>query len=94
MLRLKEESRVAKCRVTAVTWNSPDETALSMRELSTTILKLKAQHGPPLKAIKLSRLTLLMLPLVLTQQSISTFYGVPIVIDDSLEPWEFQEVYD
>lgn len=70
-----------------------------MGEMSEAFFKIKAQHeaqfGRPLKAVKLSRLTLLTIPLLPTQDvaSISTFYGVPIEIDDSLGLWEFKEVY-
>lgn len=80
-------------------WSASDETALSMRELSETFLKLKTQHeaqfGKPLKAIRLSRETLLTIPLMPTQDasSISRFYGVPVEIDNSLALWEFKEVY-
>lgn len=81
----------------AVTFNSSDQRALSMRELSETVLKFKAQHEPPLKAIKLSRATLLCFPPSpiqgITQQPISTFYGVPVEVDDSLGLFEFEKVY-
>lgn len=70
-----------------------------MGEMLEAFLKIKAQHeaqfGKPLKAVKLSRLTLLTIPLLPAQDaaSISTFYGVPIEIDDSLDLWEFKEVH-
>lgn len=83
------------------TWarNESDDRALSMKELSETFFKIKSQHqaqfGKPLKAVKLSRLTLMSIPLAYRQPEnpISTFYGVPIEIDDSLGLWEFKEVY-
>lgn len=84
-----------------LTWarNDFDDRALSMKELSDTFLRLKTRHeaqfGKPLKAVRLSRETLMTIPMVPTLQrsSISTFYGVPIEIDDSLALWEFKEVY-
>lgn len=89
--------------MSGLTWarNESDDRALSMKELSDTFLKLKtqyqAQYGKPLKAVKLSRLTLLTIPLALPMRDalspVSTFYGVPIEIDDSLGLWEFKEVY-
>lgn len=88
-----------------LTWakNESDDHALSMKELSDSFLKIKtnyqAEYGKPLKAVKLSRLTLLTIPLAvptvpLQEPSSSlTFYGVPIEIDNSLALWEFKEVY-
>lgn len=84
-----------------LTWarNESDDQALSMKEMFDTFLKIKTQHearfGKPLKAVKLSRLTLMTLPLMPTQDthSISTFYGVPVQIDDSMGLWEFKEIY-
>ena len=81
--------------------NEADDHALSMKELSDTFLKIKTrfqeQHSKPLKAVRLSRLTLLTIPLALpvrdASSPVSTFYGVPIEIDDSLALWEFKEVY-
>ncbi len=90
--------------MSGLTWarNKFDDRSLSMKELSETFLKIKTQqeakYGKPLKAVKLSRLTLLLIPTVIATvptgtDSPETFYGVPIEIDDSLEPWEFKEVY-
>lgn len=91
-----------EANVGGLTWarNDFDDRALSFKELCETFLKLKTQHqaqfGKPLKAVRLSRLTLGCFPVyVATQdaQSMSSFYGVPIEIDDSLELWEFKAVY-
>lgn len=89
--------------MSGLTWarNESDDRSLSMKELSETFLKIKTEHeakyGKPLKAVKLSRLTLLMIPAVIptlpTDDPAERFYGVPIEIDDSLAPWEFKEVY-
>lgn len=87
--------------VSGLTWakNESDDRSLSMKELTETFLKIKTEHqvryGCPLKVVKLSRLTLMSLPLLHTQEpsAIATFYGVPIEIDDSLGLWEFKEIY-
>jgi hypothetical protein len=89
--------------MSGLTWarNESDDHALSMKELSETFLKLKtqyqAQHNKPLKAVRLSRLTLLHIPLALPMRDasnpVSTFYGVPIEVDDSLALGEFKEVH-
>lgn len=87
--------------MSGLTWarTDIDDRALSTKELTETFLRVKAKHqakyGRPLKAVKLSRLTLMSLPLLHTQElsAISTFYGVPIEIDDSLELWEFKEIH-
>lgn len=89
--------------MSGLTWarNESDDHALSMKEMSDTFLKLKTkyqeQYGRPLKAVKLSRLTLLTVPLAVPMRDavspVSTFYGVPVEIDDSLDLWECKEVY-
>jgi len=82
------------------TWarNEFDDRSLSAGEMLGNVLRLKAVHkqkyGKPLKAVRLSRLTLLMFPLMPTQdaKTITTLGGIPIEIDDSLGAWEFKEV--
>lgn len=87
--------------MSGLTWasNESDERALSMKEMSDMFLKItaqfKSQYGKPLKDVKLSRETLLSLPLMPTQDpsAVLRFYGVPVEIDDSLALWEFKEIY-
>lgn len=87
--------------MSGLTWarNESDDRASSMNEMFDTFLKIKTRHqerfGKPLKAVKLSRLTLLALPLIPAQDAnaITSFYGVPVEIDDSLALWDFKEVY-
>lgn len=87
--------------MSGLTWarTDKDDSALKLGEMSDSFLKIttrfQAEHSKPLKAVKLSRLTLLSLPLMPTQEpsALLRFYGVPIEIDDSLALWEFREVY-
>lgn len=84
-----------------LTWarNDFDDHVLSMKDMVDGFLKIKSQHeaqfGKPLKAVRLSRLTLLTIPMIpmLQRSSISTFFGVPVEIDNLLALWEFREVY-
>lgn len=86
-------------RMSGLTWarNQFDNQALSLKDLSDSFLKLKTQlrHVRPLKAVRISRLTLLIIPLAYRQGTdpISTFYGVPIEIDDSLGLFQYIPVY-
>lgn len=90
--------------MSGLTWarNEFDVRALSMKEMSETFLKIKTQQqarfGKPLKAVRLSRQALMMIPLAIPMRDasspVSTFYGVPIEIDTSLDLWEFKEVYE
>lgn len=87
--------------MSGLTWarNESDNQALSIKELSDSVLKvraaLRANNQPPLKAIRLSRETLLAFPLVYGQEgsAIATFYGIPVEIDDSLALFEYKEIY-
>lgn len=80
--------------------SEPDSDTLSMKKLTDAFQRAKARQevlGKPLKAVRLSQATLLMIPVVVptssTFSAISTFYGVPVEIDNSLALWEFKEVY-
>lgn len=76
----------------AVTSNSSDQQALSLKDLGDCVLKLKQQ--PSLRAIRISRATLLCFPAVPTNQApLSRLYGVPVEIDDSLGLFEALPVY-
>lgn len=75
----------------AVTSNSSDDRTLSLKELCDTVLRLK--HQPALKAIKISRATVLMFPLSPVANNMSRLYGVPVEIDDSLRLFESIPVY-
>jgi len=86
--------------MSGLTWakNETDNNANAFGEMSTAFLRAKVayqeKHGKPPRAVKLSRLTLLSIPLPYTSvEPVSTFCGVPIEIDDSLGLWEFKEVY-
>jgi hypothetical protein len=83
-----------------LTWarSEADDRALAWRELSRAFLKAKIKYqeerGCPPPAVQLSRETLLSIPLPYQSANpVSTFYGVPIEINDSLALWEFKEVH-
>jgi hypothetical protein len=88
--------------MSGLTWarNESDDRSVSLKGLYDTFLKAKCAHearyNKPLKAVRLSRLTLLTIPLLLPTVEtwqVTTFYGVPIEIDDSLGLYEFKEVH-
>lgn len=86
--------------MSGLTWarNESDDRALAFGEMSQSFLRAKIkfeeQHMRPLKAVRLSRLTLLSIPAPYqSMEPRSTFCGVPIEVDDSLALWEFKEVY-
>lgn len=85
------------CDMSGLTWarNESDDQALSLKELSDSFLKLKSQMKP-LRAVRISRLTLLKIPLTFSDEmnpNSICFYGVPVIIDDSLELFQYIPVY-
>lgn len=66
-------------------------------ELQKMMQDFRAKHGRPLKAIKVSRETLRLIeqivPTLPSKEQASTLYGVPIQIDNDLEPFECEPVY-
>jgi hypothetical protein len=70
---------------------------LTFDELRKTMLDFRAKHGRPLKAIKISDVTLRqveqMFPTYPLQGKANTLYSVPIQIDNDLELWECVPVY-
>lgn len=54
---------------------------------------LLARYGPPLKAVRMSRLTAASFPTVPTQGEVETLHSVPIQWDDTLDEGEYVPVY-
>jgi hypothetical protein len=77
--------------------NESDDNASAFGDMSTSFLRAKVayqnKHGKPPRAVMLSRLTLLSIPLPYSGvDPISTFYGVPIEVANALALWEFKVI--
>lgn len=73
-----------------------NESPLVIEEFVKTQAELLAKHGPPLKVVKVSSATLQAFPLAPfcnPQNLISTLYGVPVEIDESLDLFECRAVH-
>jgi hypothetical protein len=64
---------------------------LSLAEIADISQDVKAKYGPPLKAVRASRVTMSLFPVADGPVRLG---AVPVVIDDSLSLGEFKEVYE
>jgi hypothetical protein len=78
-------------------FNGTQQYELSPAEFADISQGIKAKYGPPLKAVRASRVTMSLFPVAdgPTRAVFEVRLGaVPVIIDDSLSLGEFKEVYE